>query len=742
MTSDQAGVDVKQHLRTLYRHRRLAVAVFAIPAVIAFVYAFTATPVYRATARLLIESEDPNVVAFQEVIARRNQGANPGVQTTQRDMLQSRSLARAALDRLGLWDHPEFGGGLDEGLDPLRAVRRTLSSLRSAVLLSPSPQDGPADAESRAESRAISMLQAKLVITGGRNSRVMRLTFTAFDGRLAADVVNAVARLHVERDTEFRNTSSRDASRWLQQRIGEQREKLEASERALQRYREEHGAVAVEDRQAIIVRELENLHAAVTTATMARVESEARYRDLQAAQDDPESLGRFPEILRNEIIQEQRLTLASLRRDRARLADDLGPRHPDMISVESSIREAEERLQNEILAVVDSLRIEFQVASSQERQLAAELDRQTREALALDRTGIEYGVLRREAESDRSLYESLLQRAAETGVASDLGTSNIRILDAAEAPLRPFRPRRQLVLLVGLLGGALLAVGLVFGIEYADDRLKNPEDLKTRLDAPYLGMVPDVSAEVASSGRRTGADNESPRPLLSAEGSPESFTESIRSLRTAVIFSAATEGCRSVVLTSTIPAEGKTCTAVNLAIALAQTGMRTLLVDGDLRNPRQHSYFDVDLEPGLSNLLAARVKESGVIRETSVANLCLVTAGRRPPDPGELLGSKLFAGFLKSCRKSFDWIIVDTTPILPVADATVVARTVGEALFIVGTRTTSWRSAADAIAKLRQMDVHVLGTVLNKADLERHAYYYSRYYGREYSRYYNRSPAS
>ena len=635
MTSDQGGFDVKQHLRALYRHRRLAVAAFAVPAVLAFVYAFTATPVYRATARLLIEPDDPNVVAFQEVIARRNQGANPNLQTTQRDMLQSRSLARATLDQLGLWDHPEFGGGPDERVDPLRAVRRMLSSLRSAILASRSPRDGPADAESRAESRAISMLQDRLRVSGGRNSRVMRLTFTAFDRRLAADVVNTLARLHVERDAEFRSASSRDASRWLQQRIGEQREKLEASERALQRYREVHGAVAVEDRQTIIVRELENLHSAVTMATMTRVESEARYRDLQAAQDDPESLGRFPEILRNAVIQEQRLTLASLRRDRARLAEELGPRHPDMLSVESSIRDAEERLQNEVLAVVDSLRIAFQVASSQERQLAAELDMQTQEALALDRTGIEYGVLRREAESDRSLYESLLQRAAETGVTSDLETSNIRILDAAEAPLRPFRPRRELILLVGLLGGTLLAVGLIFGLEHADDRIKNPEDLKAHLDAPYLGMVPDVTAEVASGGRPTGSGTEPPGPLLSAEGTPENFTESLRGLRTAVIFSAATEGCRSVVLTSTIPGEGKSCTSANLAVALAQTGMRTLLIDADLRSPRQHSYFGVDLEPGLSNLLATKMEESAVVREpSSVANLRLVTAGRRPSRSG------------------------------------------------------------------------------------------------------------
>lgn len=231
MSADSVEVDLKQHLRILYRRRRLAVAAFAIPAVVAFVYAFTATPVYRAGARLLIEPDDPNIVEFQQVITRRNQ-VSPNLQTTQRDMLQSRSLARATLDHLGLWDHPEFSGRLDEGFDPLRAARRALSLLRSATFARPDPTDRPSDAETLAESRAISMLQGRLRISGGRNSRVMRLTFTASDPRLAANVVNTLARLHVERDAEFRNTASRDASRWLQERIADQREKLEASERA------------------------------------------------------------------------------------------------------------------------------------------------------------------------------------------------------------------------------------------------------------------------------------------------------------------------------------------------------------------------------------------------------------------------------------------------------------------------------------------------------------------------------
>ena len=716
----------------------------------ALVYAFTATPVYRATARLLIEPQDPNVVTFQEVIVERG-FFGVDVQTTQRDMLRSRSLARATIDRLDLWNHPEFGGPREEtagarllrALNPIRMTRRTLSWLRSTVFGAPAEAEGFADAESRAESRAISALLARFEVVAGRQSRIVTLQFSAFEPQLAADVVNTLAELHVERDMEFRYTTSRNASQWLEQRIAEQRRKLEASERALQTYREEHGAAGIADRQNIIVRELENLHAAATAATLARVESEARYRDLQESQDDAEALGRFPEILRNEVIQEQRLIVAGLRRERARLGESLGPRHPDMIAIESSLGDAEDRLRNEVLAVVDSLRIEFEVASSRERELAAELDRQTANALALDRTGIEYNVMLRGAESDRSVYESLLRRAAETGVTGELETSNVRILDTAETPVRPARPRRQLILLLGLLGGGTLGVGLVFVMEFVDDRIRTPDDMRTHLKAPYLGMIPQSEVENASSadGHRPLPGSSKPRLLLGA-GAPAGFTEAIRSVRTNLIFSSADEGSRAVLVTSAAPSEGKSCISANLAIALAQLGRKTLLVDADLRRPHQHLAFELDREPGLSNLLVGDADEAAAMKETFVPGLSLITAGKLPPNPADLIGSEPFARLLESCRSRFDWIVLDTTPVLPVTDALLVARAVRKVLFVVGSEATSRRVAADALEKVGESGADVLGAVLNKAKLERHPYYYSRYYRREYSRYYSSSPAA
>lgn len=746
-TTGQTVVNVHDYLRPLYRRRWLAGSAFSTVLALAFVYAFTATPVYRATARLLIEPSDPNVVTFQEVIVERG-FFTTDVQTTQRDMLRSRSLARAAIERLRLWDHPEFGeperSPWLRALNPLRAARRLFSWVRSAVFppSAPATADGFADAETRAESRAISALLDRLEVTATRQSRIVTLRFSAFEPKLAAEVVNALAELHVERDMEFRYTTSRDASEWLELRIAEQRAKLAASEQALQTYREEHGAAGIEDRQNIIVRELENLHAAATAATLARVESEARYRDLQDVRGDAEALGRFPDILRNEVIQEQRLIVASLRRDRARLAEELGPRHPDMIAVESSLADAEDRLQNEVLAVVDSLRIEFEVASSRERELLLELDQQTQSALALDRTGIEYGVMRREAESNRELYESLLQRAAETGVTGELESSNIRILDTADVPVRPARPRRQLVILLGLLGGGILAGGLVFTMEFVDDRIRTPEDLRTHLEAPYLGMIPFVKPEERDDERSGSVFvDRSDLEILISAGAPPGFAEAIRSVRTNLIFSSADAGCRAVVVTSAAPGEGKSCISANLAVSLAQLGRRTLLVDADLRRPDQHGYFDMKIEPGLTNLLVGESDEGAVVRETAVPGLAVVTAGKTPPNAADLLGSERLAGFLDSCRNDFDWIVMDTTPILPVTDALQVARSVGSVLFVVGSETTSRRVAADALEKIAQTGARVLGTTLNKAALERHPYYYARYYRREYSRYYSESPA-
>ena len=693
-------------LRMLYRRRRPAGAIFLLAFTIAVVHAFAATPVYRATAKLLIEPWDPNVVTFEDVVGERGR-PDPGFYAAQGDVLRSRALARTTLDRLGLWAQAESGPGDTTG--------------------GMTPEDSNALIEWFLEGREIELFPG---------SRTVDVHFSSTDPRMAADAVNMLSRVYIEWDDEFRSLSSRDASNWLQQRLMHQRRQLEAREQALQRYREEEGAAVIEDRQHIIVQRLADLDSAARSATRERLARQARYRELLAAKDDPEALDRFPEIVRSTFIQTSKLEIERLRRERARLAEQLGDLHPEMISVTATIRGAEARLRAAVSAVVDSVRIEFEAAETHERQLLAELETQTAEALALDRKGIEYGLLQREAQSSRRIYEALLLRAAETGVAGALEASNVRIVDAAEVPVRPARPRRSFVLLVGFCAGVLFAGGFVFFVERMNDRIEAPEQLRDHLGVQLLGMVPAVGlGEHGAAGRRLPSRG---HHVLIGSTAPDDFTEAVRSIRTGLIFSSAAEGCRSVVVTSTAPSEGKSCVAGNLAVSLAQLGLRTLLVDVDLRRPTVHALFGQEIEPGLSDVLAGDAPVDDAVRKTSVPGLSVIPGGRPSSDPTVLLASDRFRKLVESSRTNCDWIVFDAPSVLPVSDALLVAGIANDVVFVIGADSTSRRTAASALEHLSRSGARVVGAVLNKAPLARHPYYYARHYRREYTRHYQR----
>jgi succinoglycan biosynthesis transport protein ExoP len=339
----------------------------------------------------------------------------------------------------------------------------------------------------------------------------------------------------------------------------------------------------------------------------------------------------------------------------------------------------------------------------------------------LNRKGIEYSVLSREAESNRQIYESLLQRTKETGISSELKTSNIRVVDSAEVPTSPMLPRRQRDLMMAAISGSILALGLVFLFEYLDNRIKSPQELRTHLGVPFLGMLPAID----TSG-----------PTLLHNGVPPAFAEAIRAVRTNVLFSSADEGVRMIVVTSAGPGEGKSMFSSNLSVSLAQAGQRVLHIDADMRRPRVHEIFEVAQEPGLSNLLVSDCKPSEAVRKTNVQNLCIMPAGMIPPNPAELLGSKRCAEYFATLSEHFDWIIVDSPPVLAVADASVLANSATGVVFVVGADQTSRHAAKAAVEQLRAVQAHVIGAVLNRADVERNPYYYSTYYRKEYSRYY------
>lgn len=726
------------YARVLYKRRWTALSVLLLVLGTVTAYVFSVKPLYESRVQLLIEAENPNVISFKQVIEQDK--TTTDYYQTQYKILQSRSLAQRTLDALNLWNHHEFTSEAGWTRRPYEWGRRLFGdpferAWTAVAAFFPSPradEQRASDAtaatqvETAAQSLAIDAFLERLIVLPVRNSRLVDARFASTDPALAALVVNTLARVYIDQTLAFKFLASKEASDWLGQQLAEQRKQMEASEMALQQYRERGGdAVALEDRENIVVQRLADLNAAVTKARAERIQKETFYNRVRTVQNDRTALDTIPAILSNTFIQQLKGDLAQRQSQQAQLAENLGEKHPDMLKMRSAIQTTETKLQAEIAKVVEAIENDYLAALAHERSLSMSLDAQKGEVLQLSRKGIGYGVLRRESETNRQVYESLLQRAKETGIAGELKTSNIRVVDAAEMPRRPARPNKTLALVAALFGGIALAVGAAFSAEYLDDRIKSPAEIRSILHLPLLGLVPALTTKQIKAGAS----------LLNTPV-PPNFTEALMNVRTGVLFSSAEDGPKSLVITSAVPREGKTLMACNLAMALAQSGQRVLLIDADLRRPRVHELFELERDPGLSNLLVNAVEAGRVIRESDIPGLWLIPSGPQPPRPADLFGSQRFKDFLTSLGDYFDWIIIDSPPVMAVTDAAVISHAASGVVFVVGCEMTSRHAARAALESLGDTaKAKVFGAILNRVRLSRNAYYYSAYYRRDYKAY-------
>ena len=707
-------LDPHELVRILYRRRWAMVTIFAIAVLTTVAHTFTATPVYEARTRLLIETDDPNVVSFKTVVDEGQ--PNPDYYQTQYGILQSRELARRTIDSLRLWNSPTAGTAV-----PQPSLWSRLWPLSSAT---PAAGQAAKGNEALAQSVAIDRFLSNLGIDPLRNSRLVDVKYRSADPQLAARVANQLAQHYIEHSLEYKFNASREASTWLEQQLAQQLKAVEAAETRLQQYREQTDAVSVEDSGNIVVQKLGELNTALTRAKTERMQKEAVERQLVAIERDPAALDAFPAVLENTFIQHQKAELADLQRQRAQLADKLGELHPDMLKIKAAVDSAQAKVQAEIANVVTSLHTEYKAAVAQEQSLTRALEEQKLEALSMNRKAIDYGVLARDAESSRQVYNSLLQRAKETGVSGELRSSNIRIIDRAEQPRLPVSPNRTLDVTLGTLGGLILAVAFAFFYEYLDNRLKDPDEIRACLGLAPLGMLPALGQQ-----RTTG-------PLLLNNGVPPNFSEMFRTIRTNILFSSPEGAPRTLVVTSTGPGEGKTLVSSNLAVACALAGQRVLLIDADMRRSQIHDLFDVDLAPGLSNVIVGDGKASAALHKTAVSGLWVMPSGRTPPNPVELLASTRFKDVLASLNQHFDTIVIDTPPAMVVADPLVVATIASGVVFVVGAEMTSRHTARAVIDQLERGHARILGAVLNRVEFGKNRYYYARYYGSAYGTYY------
>jgi capsular exopolysaccharide synthesis family protein len=396
-----------------------------------------------------------------------------------------------------------------------------------------------------------------------------------------------------------------------------------------------------------------------------------------------------------------------------------------MRDIEARIDAATKLLVAERRRVIDAARNDYEAARAQELSFSSDLERAKLDSMDLDRKSGDYKILQRDYDANQELFKSLLEQQKNLTVVANSRANNVRLMDRAEVPGAPISPNPRRDWLTAILAGLTIALGLAFGIEYLDDTVKTPEDVTRRLKLPLLGLVPGVR------GSRV--------PVLT-ETVPHDFGESFRSLRTSLVFTSGSEGTRVIAVTSSQPLEGKTTTAANLALALALGGSRVLLIDADMRRPGLHKTIGVANHVGLSHLLVGQSRVREVIQRTAEPNLYVISAGRTPPNPSELLASERMNVFVANLTHGpFDWVVIDTPPVLAVTDAVIIAQKVGSVVFVIGSEMTRRVHAERALETLQNGRARGIGVVLNRVDFDRNKYYYSRYYGYQYKSYYGQN---
>jgi len=405
------------------------------------------------------------------------------------------------------------------------------------------------------------------------------------------------------------------------------------------------------------------------------------------------------------------------------LSKKYGQKHPRMVAIESELNTLQKRRTQEVSRVINSLRNEYRVVLAKENFLKAALAKQKKDSLELNQKAIEYGVLRREAESARYMYELLIKRFKETSLTEDMKTGNIRIIDRAEVPKDPVKPKKKLNVFLAIILGLFTGIGLAFFFEYLDNTIKIPEDVKQHLKIPYLGLTPLFSTENKWNLR----DDTSPE-LVTFNYPRSTASESYRGIRTNILFSSAESAPQVILITSAGPQEGKTITTVNLAVTMAQADSKVIILDCDMRRPQIHKLFGIAKDHGVSNLLVGTSDAGGAIIHTRIPNLDVIPCGSIPPNPSELLGSTRMATLLDALRKDYAHILIDSPPSTAVTDAVVLSKSVDGVILVISAGHTAREIVKNGVAQFGAVGAHILGAVLNGVDMGRDGYHYYQYY--------------
>ena len=678
-------VDLRDVLRTLWRHKMVVFGTIVAITALSIVVVFQLTSLYTAETRVVIEPRETKVVDIEAVMS--GLPANQSSILTEVEMLQSESLVGKVVDQLRLTEDPEFN------------------------------KDVPSTAQERrpeARAEAIENFLRRLTVSPLGRSYVISIQFESADPRKAALITNTLADHYLTEQLEIKFDATRRATEWLSQRLGGLRQKMLEGQRAAEAYREEMGLIDAVGPAGVPVsitaHQISELNRQIIAASADRAEAEARLRKIQGLLRSPKGVESAAEVLASPLIQRLREQEAIIIRKEAELATRYGDRHPKMINVQAEIRDLRRKIQVEVAKIVQGLKNRVEVARSRETSLQESMKRLKGGAAEENRVRIRLKELERQAEANRVLYETFLSRFQETSTQENFQQPDARVVSTAQVPVRPSFPNKPLIAGLAFVGSVFLGVLLVVVLENLRSGVYNAQELQSLFGVRALGLVPTLRG--VSKRRRVLEDFVLDEPT-------SAYSEAIRSQLTWLSSLNADRPPKVVLVTSAIAEEGKTTFCVSLARAAARAGKRTLLIDCDLRQRAKESSIEVGSQRGLVELLSDTKSVDEVVQKDGKSDMHFIRKGAKCSTPSDLLDSQKMKDLLTSLSAQYELTVLDSPPVLAASDARILSRMADKTVFLMRWGRTSREAAFAGLKEITDAGGDVAGVVLTQANLRK-----------------------
>ncbi|MGY0215752.1 GumC family protein [Endozoicomonadaceae bacterium StTr2] len=705
---DDDVISLREIFHVLTTHKWAIIGFTLAVTLITTLIVFKLTPVYQATAVLQIEQEQAKVVSIEEVYGL--DGGGDSYLNTQFEVLKSRSVLEKVVDKLNLTQNPEFNIKLQEA--PWYA---DYINWHSWFGLEPPAEE---DVEDTTLRDTINILSEHISIAPVKKTQVVRIHATSENAKLAAKIANAVADSYIESYMESKLSLTLNATSWMQGRLTELSDKLRIAEKNLQGYREQENLVDLEGVLTLSSNELKALTTELVQVRRKLALSETIYNRIRSGKlktaEDYESL---QAVLSHPLIQGLKQEQAKVERQISDMSRRYGAKHPKMRSARSELTSIQQNIKMQIRNIVQGVERDYENDKANERSLSRQVATAKAKVQEINRGQFKLRALEREVRTNKDLYDAFFKRIQETSATSDLQTANARLVDKAFTPETPIKPKKKLIVLLAALLGLFSSCGIAFLLEMLNNTIRSTRDIEDKLNLPVLGLLPKLNPKQAA-GRVHN---------LFMDKNEHGFGEAVRTIRTSVNLTAMDKEHRLFAITSTMPGEGKSSTASNLALSLGQLG-KTLLVDCDLRRPTVGKNFSIKGgSVGLANLLADTAATNDCIHHAD--GIDLIPCGMLPPNPQELLASEKFVEVIEELKQHYDYIILDCPPVQSVSDALMVSRLCDGLLYVIEAGRGQLGAIQNSVGRLLQARAPLTGVVLNKVDPTRKdAYGYSQGY--------------